>query len=172
VLWITLADEGHLKTLIRETEMGWVTDQIMRRADHREEQHWPETLGESSVELRAEQRWAHLTEGFKRDVEEFNRHKGNAAFQQISGSELRISNRAASTAVIVTADLEAQIIEYHYEPEDKNTTVPENGILTLRKSDRSIDIYSADQKLNSERVRRLILEAVLFPGPSSDLQVA
>src|SRR5213076_1360 len=74
--------------------------------------------------------------------------------------------------VIVTGDLEAQIIEYHYEPEDKNTTVPENGILTLRKSDRSIDIYSADQKLNSEQARRLILEPMLFPGPSNDLQVA
>jgi len=152
--------------------MGWVAGQIMRRAGHREEQNSPETPVESSVELRAEQRWALLTEGFKRDVEEFNRHKGNAAFKQISDSEFRISNPAASTAVIVTGDLEAQIIEYHYEPEDKNTTVPENGILTLRKSDRSIDIYSADQKLNSEQARRLILEPVLFPGPSSDLQVA
>src|SRR5881227_148429 len=107
--------------------MGWVTGQIRRRAGHREEQNSPETPVESSVELRAEQRWALLTEGFKRDVEEFNRHKGNAAFKQISDSEFRISNPAASTAVIVTGDLEAQIIEYHYEPEDKNTTVPENG---------------------------------------------
>src|SRR5438034_11550173 len=152
--------------------MGWVTRQIRRRAGHREEENSPETPVESSVELRAEQRWSLLTEGFKRDVEEFNRHKGNAAFKQISNSEFRISNPAASTAVIVSADLDAEIIEYHYEPEDKNTTVPENGILTLRKSDRSIDIYSADQKLNSEQARRLILEPVLLPGPSSDLQVA
>ena len=152
--------------------MGWVTGQIMRRAGHREEQNSPETPVESSVELRAEQRWALLTEGFKRDVEEFNRHKGNAAFKQISDSEFRISNPAASTAVIVTADLDAEIIEYHYEPEDENTAVPEDGILTLRRSDRSIDIYSADQKLNSEQARRLILEPMLFPGPSNDLQVA
>ena len=152
--------------------MGWVTGQIMRRAGHREEQNSPETPVESSVELPAEQRWALLTEGFKRDVEEFNRHKGNAAFKQISDSEFRISNPAASTAVIVSADLDAEIIEYHYEPEDENTAVPEDGILTLRKSNRSIDIYSADQKLNSEQARRLILEPVLFPGPSSDLQVA
>ncbi len=152
--------------------MGWVNGQIMRRAGHREEQNVPKTSAESSLELRAEQRWAHLAEEFKRDVEEFNRHKGNAAFKQISDSEFRISNPAASTAVIVSADLDAEIIEYHYEPEDKNTTVPENGILTLRKSDRSIDIYSADQKLNSEQARRLILEPMLFPGPSNDLQVA
>jgi len=149
--------------------MGWVTGQIMRRAGHREEQNLPETPAESPLELRAEQRWAHLTEGFQRDVEEFNRHKGNAAFQQISDSELHISNPAASTAVVVTADLEAQIIEYHYEPEDKNTAVPEDGILALRRSNRSFDICSADQKLNSEQVRRLILEPVLFPDPSSDL---
>jgi hypothetical protein len=152
--------------------MGWVTGQIMRRAGHREEQNSPKTSAESPLELRAEQRWAHLAEGFKRDIEEFNRHKGNAAFQQISDSELRISNPAASTAVIVSADLDAEIIEYHYEPEDENTAVPEDGILTLRKSDRSIDIYSADQKLNSEQARRLILEPMLFPGPSNDLQVA
>src|SRR2546430_16783850 len=86
--------------------MGWVAGQIMRRAGHREEQNSPETPVESSVELRAEQRWALLTEGFKRDVEEFNRHKGNAAFKQVSDSEFRISNPAASTAVIVSADLD------------------------------------------------------------------
>src|SRR5436309_15484326 len=116
--------------------MGWVTGQIRRRAGHREEQNSPETPVESSVELRAEQRWALLTEGFKRDVEEFNRHKGNAAFKQISASAFCISNPAASTAVIVTGGLEAQVIEYDYEPEDKKTTVPEDGLLTLRNSDR------------------------------------
>src|SRR5438876_9914869 len=152
--------------------MGWVTGQIMRRAGHREKQHLPETLGESPLELPAEQRWALLTEGFKRDVEEFNRHKGNAAFKQISDSEFRISNAAASTAVIVTGDLEAQIIEYHYEPEVNNTTVPENGILTLRKADRSIDMYSADQNLNFEQALRLILEPMLFRGLSIHLLVA
>src|SRR5256885_16819822 len=108
--------------------MGWVTGQIMRRAGHREEQNSPETPVESSVELRAEQRWALLTEGFKRDVEEFNRHKGNAAFKQISDSEFRISNPAASTAVIVTRDFAAQTIEYHYEPEHKKTQLPATGI--------------------------------------------
>src|SRR5438445_9941306 len=122
--------------------MGWVAGQIMRRAGHREEQNSPETPVESSVELRAEQRWALLTEGFKRDVEEFNRHKGNAAFKQISDSEFRISNPAVSTAVIVTGDLEAQIIEYHYEPEDRNTTVRETGSLTLQQSAPSRDIHS------------------------------
>jgi hypothetical protein len=171
---ITLPDEGHLNNLnvIKEREMGWVTGQIMHRAGHREEQNPPETPAENSLELRAEQRWAHLAAGFKHDVEEFNRHKGNAVFQQISDSKCRISNPAASTAVIVTADLDAQTIEYQYEPEDDNTAVPEDGILTLRKSDRSINIYSADQKLNFEQARRLILEPVLFPGPTSDLQVA
>src|SRR2546427_11791754 len=110
--------------------MGWVTGQIMRRAGHREEQNSPETSVESSVELRAEQRWALVTEGLKRDVEEFNRHKGNAAFKQISDSEFLISNRAASTAVIVTGDLEAQLLEYHYEPKHTNTTDTEKGLLT------------------------------------------
>src|SRR5438034_11461381 len=100
--------------------MGWVAGQIMRRAGHREEQNSPETPVESSVELRAEQRWALLTEGFKRDVEEFNRHKGNAAFKQISDSEFSISKSAASTEVIVTGDLDARRIEYLYEHDDKN----------------------------------------------------
>src|SRR5438128_10678767 len=125
--------------------MGWVTGQIMRRAGHREEQNSPETPVESSVELRAEQRWALLTEGFKRDVEEFNRHKGNAAFKQISASELRISNPAAGTPVIVTGDRAAQLTEYHCEPGDTTTTVPERGIVSLRTSDRSVDVFPAVQ---------------------------
>jgi len=152
--------------------MGWVTDQIMGGAGYREGENPQKASAESSTELRAERRWEQLLEGFKADVEEFNQHKGNTTFQQISDSECRIPNAGASAAVVVSADLEAQSIGYHYEPEDKRTAVPEDGILTLRKSDRSVNIYSADQKLNSEQARRLVLEPVLFPGTSSNLRMA
>src|SRR5437870_11574242 len=130
--------------------MGWVTGQIMRRAGHREEQNSPETPVESSVELRAEQRWALLTEGFKRDVEEFNRHKGNAAFKQISESDFRISTPAASTAVIGSADVDAGIIEYHYGPEDRTTAVPDDRTVPVRRRGRSLDHHAAEQNLIPE----------------------
>jgi hypothetical protein len=56
-----------------------------------------------------------------------------------------------------------------YESDQEKTAVPEKGILTLRSSDASVDLYSADQRLTSEQARQLVLEPLLSPTLPTDL---
>jgi hypothetical protein len=65
--------------------------------------------------------------------------------------------------VLITVDFSAHTIRYIYEPEDLDVAVPEQGILTLRPSNASVELYSADQRLSSNEARRMILEPLLFP---------
>ena len=149
--------------------MGWIADQLNRRHAPKKRSGHENAVSETS-ELGTEQRSAELMDGLRRDVEEFNRLNSAAVFEQVSGLQCRISNPSAGVAVSVAADLDTEIIKYEYEPEEENTAVPEDGILTLRHSGRSTSLYSADQKLNSEQARRLILDPVLFAGPARRLK--
>src|SRR5206468_1657 len=78
-------------------------------------------------EVKAEDTWTKLMEGFRQDVEEFQRLNGDAEFKQTSSLSCRISNPVAHVAALVTADMSAQTIQYTYEPEDTDTAVPEGG---------------------------------------------
>jgi hypothetical protein len=151
--------------------MGWIADKLSRRYSSKMPSPSASASSETS-DLRPEQRWTELMEGLRRDVEEFNRLNGAADFEQISDLQCRVSNAATSVAVNVAVDLDAEIVDYQYEPEKENTPVPENGILTLRQSGRSTSLYSADQRLNSEQARRLILEPVLSAGPARGLKAS
>jgi hypothetical protein len=103
-------------------------------------------------------------EAFEQDVAEFRRLNGNADVNETSESRCRISNASANIAVVVTADFAGNAIRYRYEQESSNTAVPEAGVLTLRPSESSVELYSADQHLTAEQARQLILEPVLFPA--------
>jgi hypothetical protein len=141
--------------------MGWMTDRL---ADNHQSQ--PQSSPEDrSFESSAETVWSQMMAGFQRDVEEFNAGKGDADLKELSAHEGRISNEAMKIAVVVIADLPAHTIRYRYEPGDETTAVPEQGVLTMRQSASGIELYSADQHLNSEAARRLILEPLFFANP-------
>ena len=76
----------------------------------------------------------------------------------------RISNVPASITVVVTADLSARMVEYRYESDQEKTAVPEQGILTFRSSDASVDLYSADQRLTSEQAHQLVRSLYSLPS--------
>lgn len=145
--------------------MGWAAKQSGEDAAAE-----PDNAQESAFAAKAETAWGNLLKGFQREVEEFQRRGGDASFSRLSSVQCRISSPDARTAVMVTTDLSAHTIEYIYEPEDANTAVPEQGLLSMRPTAESIDLYSSDQKLTSEQACRLILEPLLFPPEASPLK--
>ena len=147
--------------------MGWIADQFESRVPSQSTEHSGESATEGSFEVKAEQTWANLMDGFRQDVEEFQRLNGDADFKQISDLSCRISNPAVHVAALVTADMSAQTIQYAYEPEDADTAVPEGGVLSLRPTEHWVELYSADQRLTSDQARQLILEPLLFPKPTT-----
>ncbi len=144
--------------------MGWVEEQI-------ENQIGPAGVNEGEAEqyfeLRARQKWEVLLNGFQRDLQEFERGGEVAELQKFSDAQYRISNPAAHISVRITAGFSDHIFRYNYEQDEKDTPVPEDGVLTLHLSGNHMNLYSADQQLTLEQARKLILEPVLFPGKPS-----
>ncbi len=145
--------------------MSWIENRSKKRNGILENSSSEKTIVTSGP---FEQAWERLLSGFEQDVEEFKRLGGQSMLQKLTDLQCRISNSTAGLAVVVTADLSAQTVEYSYEPEKDMTAVPEKGILTLRSSDHAVDFYSSDQKLSSEQARQLILEPLLFPTAPTD----
>jgi hypothetical protein len=143
--------------------MGWIADQFESRAAAQSNEDSGEPTAEGSFEVKAEDTWTKLVDGFRQDVEEFQRLNGDAEFKQLSDLSCRISNPSAHVAALVSADMSAQTIQYTYEPEDADTAVPEGGVLSLRPCEHWVELYSADQRLTSDQARQLILEPLLFP---------
>jgi hypothetical protein len=148
--------------------MNWIADRL-RQTDSREDNSQSVQGGN---DLEAARLWQRLVQGFERDLQQYRQQKDDAEFQRVSEFACRVSNRAANTAVTITADLSDHTIRYGYEPLAKDTAVPEEGILTIRRSGGSLDLYSADQKLTLEGARRLILEPLLFQTLPDDLEAA
>jgi hypothetical protein len=144
--------------------MSWVED------EYKEGPRPTGNAASTPSETRADEKWTELVTGLQADVQDFSRLGGNASFQKVSDLQCRVSNSAANVAVVLTADPSAQMIRYAYEPEGKEVAVPEGGVLTVRTSGGSAQLYSADQSLTSEDARRLILEPMLFPTRPSDLE--
>jgi len=153
--------------------MGWIQDQFKKRIGSGETEARQTAASETRSVPREEQEiedvWGGLLEGFRRDVEEFQKLAGDCDFQQLGELQCRISNPTAKMAVLVTADLSAHTVEYSYQSNDERTAVPEGGILTLRRSNHSVHVYSADQRLTSEQARRMILQPLLFPASPTEL---
>jgi hypothetical protein len=147
--------------------MIWIADRLRKQTDSKES-------GAQSVQRRydseAGRLWSRFVQGVERDLGAYRQQKGNADLQRVSKFECRVSNPAANTAVTVAADMSDQTIRYAYEPLAKDSAVPEEGILTIRKSGRLLELYSADQRLTLEEARRLILEPLLFPTLPEDIE--
>jgi len=150
--------------------MGWIADQFESQSTSQSNEDSGEVRAQGSFEVKAEQTWANLMDGFRQDVEEFQRLNGDAEFKKVSDFSCRISNPKAHVAALVSADMEAQTIQYTYEPEDADIAVPEGGVLSLRPCDHWVELYSADQRLTSEQARQLILEPLLFPKAATSAE--
>ncbi|PYV98817.1 MAG: hypothetical protein DMG89_10000 [Acidobacteria bacterium] len=147
--------------------MNWIADRLRKQTDSKES--GPQSV-QRGYDSEARRLWSRFVQGFERDLDAYRQQKGNADLQRVSEFGCRVSNPAANTAVTVAADMSDQTIRYAYEPLAKATAVPEDGILTIRKAGRSLELYSADQKLTLEEARRLILEPLLFPTLPDDLE--
>jgi hypothetical protein len=141
--------------------MGWVEDEFQNR--QRDNADRVPSSSELQLESREQRLWAGLVSGLEGDLAEFKNVGGQGLVERINDTECRVSNPKSGIAVLLHADLEAHTIRYNYEPESENTAVPEGGVLTLRASSQSVDMYSADQRLTSQDARRLVLEPLLFP---------
>ena len=144
--------------------MGWVDDEFQeRQRKSNESAEKPSERTEGSLERR---KWDELVRGLERDVKEFRQVGGTAEFTLEENLACRVANPKAQVAVVLTGDLDAHAIRYHYEPENGQTAVPEGGLLSLRTTTAGVEFYSADQRLSSEEARRLILEPLMFPRAS------
>ena len=144
---------------------NWIEEEYQRRV-----RGGLESLDETARGRRfqkAEQAtWERLVADISNDVEEFSQLAGPAEVSQVSESELCV--RRPPLALVLTADLAGHTIRYDYQSEDTRTAAaPEGGIFTLRLSRYGrADIYSADEPLNDEEARRMLLEPVLFSEAS------
>lgn len=141
--------------------MGWVEDEYQNRT--REQTSSAESASELRFESAERRKWRELAEGLEKDVKEYERVGGTASFDQASDDKVRVSNPRSGVAVVLTADLDAHMIHYNYEPESERTAVPEGGVLSLRASGGNVEVFSSDQRLSSDDARRLVLEPLLFP---------
>src|SRR5581483_811014 len=140
--------------------MGWVEDEFQNRQRDNEPTG---TAADAQFQSREYQAWSELVRGLERDLKEYSNVGGSAVVERVSDTECRVANAKSGIAVKLEADLEGHAIRYSYEPESEKTAVPEGGVLTMRASDRSVDLYSADQRLSNDEARRLVLEPLLFP---------
>ena len=145
--------------------MGWVTDLFHK---HSSGQGARERQGTAdSHESLARLKWNELVRGIEQDAEEFGHVHKRPDFKQVSDFQYRISNGEIGVALLLSADIPAGAIHYEYQAEEKNVAVPEGGFLSLRSVVSGVALYSADQRLNTEQARRLILEPLFFPPAAS-----
>jgi hypothetical protein len=143
--------------------MGWIEEHF-----HKLTSDAPVTPGEAKFETREQDVWAELCRGFERDVNDFKQHGGSASFSN-RGDSCGVTSSDSHTTAVLSADPEAHVIRYDYQPEGARIGVPEGGIFSLRSGERGVEIYSADQRLTPEEARRLVLEPLFFPAaPEED----
>jgi hypothetical protein len=67
--------------------------------------------------------------------------------------------------VTITAEFDNRIIRYKYDQLNaKSAGVPEGGMLAMRQSPTGVvELFSADERLTSKGIRKVLLQPVLFP---------
>lgn len=153
--------------------MNWILRELQKSAEDRQtgsEESVSDRNIDSPLQERGTQCWRSLAQGFAEDVKQFTNLDGTASFDQPSEFECRISNPAGAIAAEISADIPELMIRYEYQSEGNNAGVPEGGVLTIRDAGRSVELYSADQRLTREQARKLILAPVLFPNRSAALE--
>ena len=103
----------------------------------------------------------------EQDVNEFNQHRGGAAEITVAQHEVTAVNSAAKVKGTFTVDLELQQVRSDYSSLRENISVPEGEIFTLRFEDGRLAIFSADQEISHDALRKELLKPVLFPADAS-----
>ncbi len=153
--------------------MTWITRELQNsdaEGQASSEESAPGGGVDSTMEIRAQQCWHRLLQGFAQDIREFRNLNGTALLEQPSEFECRIANPGAEIAVRVSGEIPELMIRYDYQSQGRRAGVPEGAVLTIRDGGRSADLYSADERLTDEQARKLILEPVLFPNKSDALE--
>jgi len=150
--------------------MGWITKQLRRlvKVENTQEDKAPSpdnSLASQSV-------WVQLKNGIQQDAEEFRRAGRECEFELSDEDQVGVLNPSARVAVVITADPDANIVEYDYRAAGDNVAVPEKGVLTIREHGGTEQLFSADQLISPEQARQMILEPVLFPDLPTDQAVA
>lgn len=143
--------------------MGWIHDRFERRVET-ENSDSDTRSREMRVEALAENKWQELLRGLRKDLEEYRRLGGDASLAEVSDVQCKISNPSPRVIAEITADPAAHTIRYTFSSDAADTAVPEGGFFSIRSSpSNQADLYSADQRVSDEQVRRMILEPLLFP---------
>ena len=141
--------------------MDWVEGELKKEqadARPRTEPRAPSALSKWYQGFRA-----HL----KQDIEAFNRDRGGAAEITQSGDQAVVLNNTAGVKGTFTGDLELQQIRSEYTPMRDLVAVPEGEIFTLRFEQARLAIFSADQEISEDDLRKALLKPVLFPEDAS-----
>jgi hypothetical protein len=142
--------------------MGWIRNYRRRDAQNTSQR---ETNPEVRFNEGARERWRHLGEELKADVEEFNAKKHGANFSAEGNDVYRVKNSDSGLELTLRAEFDSALVRYEYAAVNDHTAgTPEGGILSIRQSRRgTAEFYSADERLTSEETRQVLLEPVLFP---------
>ncbi len=148
------------------THPSWIQEEFERRTQGQTET-LDETARERHLQKAAQTRWEQLISEFRQDIEDYTRQAGPTEFVQASEIEFRVQRPPLTLAV--QADIPDHRIYYSYEAEGGRAAAPDGGILSIRLSRYGrADLYSSDERLDDEEIRRMLLEPVLFPDEPTD----
>lgn len=143
--------------------MGWVGEEYndrLRSLQLREDESTPEM----TFERAAVQRWKELVRDLEEDVNEYRNQGGSAELTRVSDYQIEIADRDTALVLQVRADIAGHTVHYDYSSTNPRVASPEGGIFSMRtRRWGRVDLYSADQRIHSEGIRRMLLEPVMFP---------
>lgn len=143
--------------------MGWITQEFSRRKPAQAPQASDQARQQAVVNL-----WLELRDGLQADVNEYNRWGGAAIFDASAGEQVAISDPATGLQVRIEADLPERHLRYQFDAVRDEVPAPEGGFFSIRLSLASqAQLFSADQPLNLEQARRVLVQPVLFPTDTS-----
>ena len=143
--------------------MGWITQEYARRR--------PAASGRRSdvaQQQAAANLWQELHESLQADVNEYNRWGGTASFDAPDRQQVAISEPTTGLQVRIQAELPDRHLRYEFQATRDDVPAPEGGFFSIRISPTGqAELFSADQPLNCEQARRVLLQPVLFPSDTS-----
>lgn len=143
--------------------MGWITQEYARRR--------PAPSGQSSDVVQHQalaNLWQELHDGLQGDVNEYNRWGGAAIFDAPDRQQAAISEPSTGLQVLIHADLPDRHLRYEFQSTRGDVPAPDGGFFSIRLSPSGqAELFSADQPLNCEQARRVLLQPVLFPSDTS-----
>ena len=143
--------------------MGWITQEYARRRPAASGQRSDVAQQQAAANL-----WQELHESLQADVNEYNRWGGTAIFDAPDRQQVAISEPTTGLQVRIQAELPDRHLRYEFQATRDDVPAPEGGFFSIRISPAGqAELFSADQPLNCEQARRVLLQPVLFPSDTS-----